>query len=112
MVGILDLLNISIIDFYPKSFFFDIGILLFLNGLWGLTIKRHHILSNLISIEIMLLGVNICLVTSSIYLDDVAGQVFVLYIMLVSAAETVTGLALAILLYKTKGSIMSFDNLT
>jgi len=112
MVGVTDLLHISILDFYPKSYFYDLGILLFLIGMWGLTVKRHHILSNLISIEIMLLGVNICFVISSIYINDIAGQVFVLYIMLVSAAETVTGLALAILLYKTKGTIMTFNQLS
>ena len=59
----------------------------------------------LMSIELILLAVNINLVSFSIYLEDLVGQVFTMFILTVAAAEAAVGLAIIVIYYKNKGSI-------
>jgi NADH-quinone oxidoreductase subunit K len=78
---------------------------LFVIGILGLVFNRKNILIIIISIELMLLAVNLNFIVFSIYLDDSLGQLFVLFILTVAAAESSIGLAILIAYYKIKGTI-------
>jgi NADH-quinone oxidoreductase subunit K len=81
--------------------------ILFSIGVFGLVLNRKNILIIIISIEIMLLAVNLNFIIFSVYLDDVLGQLFVLFILTVAAAESAIGLAILIAYYKIKGTILT-----
>lgn len=78
---------------------------LFCIGLMGIVFNRKNILIILMSIEILLLAVNLNFAAFSIYLDDIVGQVFVLFILTIAAAESAIGLAIITAFYKLKNSI-------
>jgi NADH:ubiquinone oxidoreductase subunit K len=78
---------------------------LFLLGLWGIFLNRKNIIVMLMSIELMLLAVNFNFLVFSVYLDDVLGQVFSLFILTVAAAESAIGLALLVIYYRARGTI-------
>jgi len=84
---------------------FIISSCLFVIGILGLVFNRKNILIIIISIELMLLAINLNFVIFSIYLDDSLGQLFVLFILTVAAAESSIGLAILIAYYKIKGTI-------
>lgn len=79
--------------------------ILFTTGLVGILINRKNILIIIMSIELLLLSVNLNFVAFSIYLDDIVGQIVVLFILAIAAAESAIGLAILINLYKLKNSI-------
>jgi NADH-quinone oxidoreductase subunit K len=83
---------------------------LFLIGFIGL-LESSEFLSLLISTELVMLGANFNILTSSLMLGDYAGQAYVICILAVTAAETAIGLGLLILLYRSKGSI-TFNDIT
>lgn len=74
--------------------------LVFIIGVIGLILNRHNLILILMSLELMLLGVNLNFITFSVYLDDFLGQLFSLYILTVAAAESAIGLALFSSYYK------------
>jgi NADH-quinone oxidoreductase subunit K len=78
---------------------------LFLVGVWGIFFNRKNILIMLMSIELMLLAVNLNFLIFSTYLDDLSGQLFSLLILTVAAAESSIGLALLVIYYRTRGTI-------
>ena len=78
---------------------------LFLVGLWGIFLNRRNILVILISIELMLLAVNLNFLVFSVYLDDLFGQLFSLFILTVAAAESSIGLALLVVYYRRQQTI-------
>ena len=78
---------------------------LFLLGIWGIFMNRKNILVMLMSIELMLLAVNMNFLVFSVYLDDVLGQVFALFVLTVAAAESAIGLALLVIYYRIRGTI-------
>ena len=78
---------------------------LFLIGLSGIILNRKNIIVILMSIELILLAVNINLVSFSIFLDDLTGQVFTLFILTVAAAESAIGLAILVVYYRVKSTI-------
>lgn len=78
---------------------------LFFLGLGGIIVNRKNILIILMSIEQMLLAVNLNFIYSSIFLDDIAGQVFGIFILTVAAAESAIGLAILLVYYRVRGSI-------
>jgi NADH-quinone oxidoreductase subunit K len=78
---------------------------LFLLGIWGIFMNRKNILVMLMSIELMLLAVNLNFLVFSVYLDDVLGQIFALFVLTVAAAESAIGLALLVVYYRIRGSI-------
>lgn len=80
---------------------------LFIIGMLGLVLNRKNILIMIISIELMLLAVNLNFIIFSIYLDDILGQLFVLFILTIAAAESSIGLAILISNFKLKGTIYS-----
>jgi|TARA_B110000971_G_C19741136_1_gene377610 NADH-quinone oxidoreductase subunit K len=87
------------------SYILTITIILFFIGLFGLVLNRKNILITIMSIEIMLLAVNLNFAIFSVYLDDVVGQVFVLFILTVAATESSIGLSILSAYYKLKQTI-------
>lgn len=78
---------------------------IFLVGLIGILLNRKNILTVIMAIELLLLSVNLNFAIFSIYVDDVVGQIFVLFILTVAAAESAIGLALLMILFRLKKSI-------
>ena len=74
-------------------------------GIIGIFLNRKNVIIILMSIELILLAVNINLVSFSIYLQNLVGQVFTMFILTVAAAEAAVGLAIIVIYYKNKGSI-------
>ncbi len=83
--------------------------LLFTMGVFGIFLNRKNVIVILMSIELMLLAVNINFVTFSAYLGDLTGQVFALFILTVAAAEAAIGLAILVTFFRNKGSIAVED---
>ena len=79
--------------------------IIFVIGIVGIFLNRKNIIIILMSIELMLLAVNINFVSFSIYLQDLTGQIFTMFILTVAAAEAAIGLAIIVIYYKNKGSI-------
>lgn len=80
-------------------------VVLFFIGILGLVLNRKNILITLMALELILLGVNLNFVVFSVYLDDIVGQVFVLFILTIAATESSIGLALLMVYFKLKNSI-------
>ncbi len=83
---------------------------LFVISIAGIFINRRNVLILLMSIELMLLSVNINFIAFSSYLNDVQGQVFVFFILTVAAAEAAIGLAILIVIFRQRQSL-EVDNL-
>ncbi|CAK9253333.1 unnamed protein product [Sphagnum jensenii] len=89
-----------------------ISMILFLLGIWGIFLNRKNIIVMLMSIELMLLAVNLNFLMFSVFLDDLVGQLFALLILTVAAAESAIGLALLVVYYRIRGTIaVEFINL-
>jgi NADH-quinone oxidoreductase subunit K len=84
---------------------FTINFILFFLSLFGMIFNKQSILITLICIELMLLSVNLNFIVLSIYLDDMYGQIFSMFILTLAAAESSIGLAIIILYYRVRGSI-------
>ncbi|KJZ20402.1 NADH-quinone oxidoreductase subunit NuoK [Loktanella sp. S4079] len=78
---------------------------LFVIGIFGLFLNRKNIIILLMSIELMLLAVNINFVAFSSYLQDLTGQVFTLFVLTVAAAEAAIGLAILVCFFRNRGTI-------
>lgn len=85
--------------------FLTVSTILFLLGLSGIILNRRNIIIVLMSIELILLAVNLNFIVYSVYLDDLMGQVFALFILTVAAAESAIGLAILVVYYRVRGSI-------
>tara|TARA_B100001027_G_C16079590_1_gene246661 strand:+ start:23 stop:325 length:303 start_codon:yes stop_codon:yes gene_type:complete len=79
--------------------------IIFSIGLLGIFINRKNMITILMSIELMLLGVNINFVGFSSYLNDLSGQIFAMFVLVVAAAEAAVGLAILTVFFKNKGTI-------
>ena len=85
--------------------YLTLAAILFAIGIVGIFLNRKNVIIILMSIELILLAVNINLVSFSIYLQDLVGQVFTMFILTVAAAEAAVGLAIIVIYYKNRGSI-------
>ncbi|MDB5638157.1 MAG: nuoK [Bradyrhizobium sp.] len=85
--------------------YLSVGAILFTLGILGIFLNRKNIIVILMSIELILLAVNINLVAFSTFLGDIVGQVFALLVLTVAAAETAIGLAVLVVYYRNRGSI-------
>lgn len=85
--------------------FMTLSAMIFTIGAVGLFINRKSVITILMSVELILLAVNINFVTFSIYLNDLAGQVFALLVMTVAAAEAAIGLAILVLYHRNTNTI-------
>jgi len=93
--------------------FLVLGAILFSLSIAGIFLNRKNVILLLMAIELMLLAVNMNFVAFSHYLDDLAGQVFVFFILTVAAAEAAIGLAILVVLYRNRSTInvQDIDNL-
>jgi len=82
-----------------------LAIILFVLGICGTFLNRKNIIIMLMAIELILLSVNLNFIIFSIYIDDVIGQLFALFILTVAAAESAIGLAILVVLYHVRGTI-------
>ena len=82
-----------------------VSMILFLLGIWGIFLNRKNIIIMLMSIELMLLAVNLNFLLFSVYLDDLMGQLFALLVLTVAAAESAIGLALLVVYYRVRGTM-------
>ena len=82
-----------------------VSTILFLLGIWGIFLNRKNIIIMLMSIELMLLAVNLNFLLFSVYLDDLIGQLFALFVLTVAAAESAIGFALLVIYYSVRGTI-------
>jgi len=85
--------------------YLTLATIIFSIGIVGIFLNRKNVIIILMSIELILLAVNINLVSFSIHLQDLIGQVFTMFILTVAAAEAAVGLAIIVIYYKNKGSI-------
>jgi NADH-quinone oxidoreductase subunit K len=89
----------------PLHYYLILGALLFAISVVGIFLNRKNVIILLMAIELMLLAVNLNFVAFSYFLGDMAGQVFVFFILTVAAAESAIGLAILVLLFRNVGSI-------
>jgi NADH-quinone oxidoreductase subunit K len=82
---------------------------LFVIGIFGLFLNRKNVIILLMSIELILLSVNINFVAFSSFLGDLVGQVFTLFVLTVAAAEAAIGLAILVVFFRNRGSIAVED---
>jgi len=87
------------------SHYLILGSILFAISVVGIFLNRKNVLIILMSIELMLLAVNMNFIAFSRYLDDLAGQVFVFFILTVAAAESAIGLAILVVLFRSMRTI-------
>jgi len=86
-----------------------VAAVLFTLGIFGIFLNRKNVIIILMSIELMLLAVNINLVAFSTMLNDLVGQVFALFVLTVAAAEAAIGLAILVVYFRNRGSIAVAD---
>jgi len=89
----------------PLSHFLVVGAVLFSLSVAGIFLNRKNVIIILMSIELMLLSANMNFVAFSYYLNDIAGQVFVFFILTVAAAESAIGLAILVVLFRNRQTI-------
>jgi len=91
------------------SHYLAVAAVLFTIGVFGIFVNRRNVIVILMSIELILLAVNINLVAFSMFLHDVAGQIFAMFVLTVAAAEAAVGLAILVVFYRNRGSIAVED---
>jgi NADH-quinone oxidoreductase subunit K len=89
--------------------YLTVAAILFTLGAFGIFLNRKNVIIILMSVELMLLAVNINLVAFSAYLNDITGQIFALMVLTVAAAEAAIGLAIIVIYYRNRGSIAVDD---
>ena len=89
--------------------YLTVAAILFTLGVFGIFLNRKNVIIILMSIELMLLAVNINLVAFSAHLGDLAGQVFAMFVLTVAAAEAAIGLAIIVVYFRNRGSIAVED---
>jgi len=89
--------------------YLTLGAILFTLGVFGIFLIRKNVIIILMSIELILLAININLVSFSSYLGDLVGQVFALFVLSVAAAEAAIGLAILVVYFRNRGSIAVED---
>lgn len=92
-------------------FFTDLGLILSFTGVCGILINRRNIIISIICIELMLYGMNFYLLTISMYLDDISGEIMSLFVLAAAAAESAVALALVTSYFKIFNDI-SFKELS
>ena len=91
------------------SHYLIVAALLFTIGVFGIFINRKNVIVILMSVELILLAVNLNFVAFSAYLGDLMGQVFALFVLTVAAAEAAIGLAILVVYFRNRGSIAVED---
>ena len=91
------------------SSYLAVAAALFTIGVFGIFVNRKNIIVILMSIELILLAVNINLVSFSVYLHQVVGQIFAMFVLTVAAAEAAVGLAILVTFFRNRGDIAVDD---
>ncbi|KQO50021.1 NADH-quinone oxidoreductase subunit NuoK [Methylobacterium sp. SD274] len=91
------------------SHYLTVAAILFTLGVLGIFVNRKNIIVILMSVELILLAVNINLVAFSTHLNDITGQIFALFVLTVAAAEAAIGLAILVVFFRNRGSIAVED---
>jgi len=89
--------------------YLTVAAILFTLGLFGIFLNRKNVIIILMSIELMLLAVNVNFVAFSAFLHDLVGQIFAMFVLTVAAAEAAIGLAILVVYYRNRGSIAVED---
>ena len=89
----------------PLAHYLTLAAILFTLGVFGIFLNRKNIIIILMSIELMLLAINLNFVAFSVFLNDLAGQVFAMFVLTVAAAEAAIGLAILVVYFRNRGSI-------
>jgi NADH-quinone oxidoreductase subunit K len=89
----------------PLEHYLTVAAILFTLGIFGIFLNRKNVIIILMSIELMLLAINLNFVAFSTYLGDLAGQVFAMFVLTVAAAEAAIGLAILVVYFRNRGSI-------
>ncbi|MBW7848989.1 MAG: NADH-quinone oxidoreductase subunit NuoK [Rhodospirillales bacterium] len=85
--------------------YLTVAAILFTTGVFGIFLNRKNVIIILMSVELMLLAVNINLVAFSAYLNDLVGQIFTMFVLTVAAAEAAIGLAIVVVYFRNRGTI-------
>lgn len=85
--------------------FIHIALTVLVLGIWNVYVLRKNIITIIIAVELILLAINLNFIVFSIYLNDIAGQIFALLILTVAAAESAIGLAILVIYYRITGLI-------
>jgi len=89
--------------------YLTVAAILFTLGVFGIFLNRKNVIVILMSVELILLAVNINLVAFSTHLNDITGQVFALFVLTVAAAEAAIGLAILVVFFRNRGDIAVDD---
>jgi len=95
---------------FPFHSFTDIGIIIAFLGACGILVNKRNILISVISIELMFYGLNFYLIALSVYLDDILGEIFSLFILTLAAAESALALALITAYFRVYENILIREN--
>ena len=87
----------------------EIGLSHFTLGIFGIFLNRKNVIIILMSVELMLLAVNINFIAFSAHLNDLVGQIFAMFVLTVAAAEAAIGLAILVVYFRNRGSIAVED---
>lgn len=85
--------------------YLTVAAILFTLGVFGIFLNRKNVIIIMMSVELMLLAVNLNLVAFSSFLNDMVGQIFVMFILTVAAAEAAIGLAIVVVFFRNRGTI-------
>jgi NADH-quinone oxidoreductase subunit K len=89
--------------------YLTVAAILFTLGIFGIFLNRKNVIIIMMSIELMLLAVNINFVAFSVVLNDLVGQIFAMFVLTVAAAEAAIGLAILVVYFRNRGSIQVED---
>ena len=92
--------------------YLTVAAMLFTIGVFGIFVNRRNVIVILMAIELILLAVNINLVAFSVYLHDVVGQIYAMFVLTVAAAEAAVGLAILVTFFRNRGDISVEDAAT
>ena len=85
--------------------YLTVGAILLVLGVFGIFLNRKNVIVILMSVELILLAVNLNFVAFSSWLDDLTGQIFAMFVLTVAAAEAAIGLAIVVIYFRNRGSI-------
>ena len=89
--------------------YLSVAAILFTLGIFGIFLNRKNVIIILMSVELMLLAVNINLIAFSAHLNELVGQIFAMFVLTVAAAESAIGLAILVVYFRNRGSIAVED---
>jgi len=89
--------------------YLSLAAILFTLGVFGIFLNRKNVIIILMSVELMLLAVNINLVAFSVFLQDLVGQIFAMFVLTVAAGEAAIGLAILVVYFRNRGTIAVED---